>query len=106
MNLWNIKDKVPYRVTIDEWKGSDIVYKDDFNFSVVSTVFLGIDHGFGDDPILFETMVFGGEYDGIQKRYSTWDEAVEGHYKICYLVNKVAIDRDRKLNEIIGDGNT
>lgn len=30
----------------------------------VSTVFLGLDHGFGSsEPILWETMVFGGEMD-------------------------------------------
>jgi len=44
----------------------------------VSTVFLGLDHQFGDGPpLLFQTMIFGGEYD--QWRYSTWDEAVLGH---------------------------
>ena len=47
----------------------------------VSTVFLGIDHVLfgGGPPILFETMVFGGQYDDRQWRYSTWDEAVAGH---------------------------
>lgn len=46
----------------------------------VSTVFLGLDHQWGvGPPILFETMVFGGEWDDYQERYSTWDEAVEGH---------------------------
>lgn len=30
----------------------------------VSTVFLGLDHSyFEDEPILFETMIFGGEHD-------------------------------------------
>ncbi|MCB1712828.1 MAG: hypothetical protein KDH96_10220 [Candidatus Riesia sp.] len=48
----------------------------------VSTVFLGIDHQWGDGPpLVFETMVFGpkgwGEMD--MDRYSTWDEAVSGH---------------------------
>jgi hypothetical protein len=48
----------------------------------VSTVFLGLDHRMMSEgpPILFETMAFGipgFEYD--QERYSTWDEAVEGH---------------------------
>ena len=47
----------------------------------VSTVFLGLDHGFGrGEPVLFETMVFGGSHDGDQKRYATWDEAVAGHH--------------------------
>lgn len=41
---------------------------------VVSTVFLGLDHGFLQGaPILFETMIFGGEHDGAQERYRTWD---------------------------------
>jgi hypothetical protein len=41
----------------------------------VSTVFLGLDHRFGDEdrPILFETMIFGGEHDQFQERYDTWE---------------------------------
>ncbi|MFN7927107.1 MAG: hypothetical protein U0Y68_04035 [Blastocatellia bacterium] len=47
----------------------------------VSTVFLGLDHALGriGRPILFETMIFGGRFDGNQNRYHTWDEAIEGH---------------------------
>jgi len=49
----------------------------------VSTVFLGIDHGFGDGPpVLFETMVFPNEDDFSEldcERYCTWAEAEEGH---------------------------
>ncbi len=46
----------------------------------VSTVFLGLDHNFGNgEPLLFETMVFGGPLDGEQERYCTWDEAEAGH---------------------------
>jgi hypothetical protein len=51
----------------------------------VSTVFLGIDHGFDPEgpPILFETMVFCKGFDEeIQKRYATWDEAIAGHQTI------------------------
>ncbi|MCJ7828738.1 MAG: hypothetical protein MUP81_03235 [Dehalococcoidia bacterium] len=48
----------------------------------ISTVFLGLDHQFGEgEPLLFETMVFGGKYDQEQERYSTWDEAEKGHKK-------------------------
>ncbi len=51
----------------------------------VSTVFLGLDHNFGQgDPLLFETMVFPpdslSELD--MDRYSTWDEAEKGHDKM------------------------
>ena len=46
----------------------------------VSTVFLGLDHQWGQGkPILFETMVFGGKLDQEQQRYCTWTEAVKGH---------------------------
>lgn len=54
----------------------------------VSTVFLGFDHSFGDGPpLLFETMIFGGQYDGYQGRTSTWDEAIECHVE---AVSRVA----------------
>lgn len=46
----------------------------------VSTVFLGLDHSFGDGPpLIYETMIFGGEHDQYQERYSTRDEALAGH---------------------------
>lgn len=53
----------------------------------VSTVFLGLDHSFGQGPpLLFETMVFGGEHDGDMDRYSTWKEAEQGHKMMCNIV--------------------
>jgi len=48
----------------------------------VSTVFLCIDHSYGDSkPLLFETMVFpkSSYYDLDMERYSTEDEARAGH---------------------------
>lgn len=46
----------------------------------VSTVFLGLDHSWGHGPpLLWETMIFGGEHDDYQDRYSTYDDAVAGH---------------------------
>jgi hypothetical protein len=54
----------------------------------VSTVFLGLDHSFGDDgpPILFETMIFGGTHNEYQDRCATWDEAVAMHERAVALV--------------------
>lgn len=53
----------------------------------VSTIFLGIDHNWGEGPpLLFETMVFGGEHDEYQERYATYDEAIEGHERAIKLV--------------------
>ena len=46
----------------------------------VSTVFLGLDHSFGSGPpLLFETMIFGGEHDQYQERFETWEQAEDGH---------------------------
>ena len=55
----------------------------------VSTVFLGMDHQFGDGPpLLFETMVFGGEQDQETMRYTTWEEAAKGHKDMVAFVRR------------------
>lgn len=69
-----------------------VVGKDVLNGVHVSTVFLGIDHNFNpratgnSEPILFETMVFGGKYDQYQRRYTTWAEAEIGHKKALEMI--------------------
>lgn len=53
----------------------------------VSTVFLGVDHGFdGATPVLWETMIFGGPYDGEQWRYASRGAAIDGHFAAVALV--------------------
>jgi FKBP-type peptidyl-prolyl cis-trans isomerase 2 len=56
----------------------------------ISTVFLGINHGFGGKDLWFETMIFGGFHDDdgelYQERYETWQEAEEGHLRAVKLV--------------------
>lgn len=73
------------------WMGSNIrtIKKDVGNVRVdgkdvgqvkVSTVFLGLDHQYGDGPpLLFETMVFGGPLDGEMIRCSSYEAAEEMH---------------------------
>lgn len=51
----------------------------------VSTVFLALDHGYSGEPILYETMVFGGPLDETQDRYATRRAAEKGHQ---YYVNQ------------------
>jgi hypothetical protein len=64
--------------------GSRIVGNFKHNGIKVSTVFLGIDHSFGDGPpLLFETMIFGGEDDQTCWRFSTWEEAEAHHMATC-----------------------
>jgi hypothetical protein len=61
----------------------------------ISTVFLGLDHGFSMNdehvPLLFETMIFGGEHDEYQERYATWDEAVAGHQFAVDMIRRTSI---------------
>ncbi len=55
----------------------------------VSTVFLGIDHSWGEGPpLVFETMIFGGPQDGYQDRYTTWEQAEAGHAKAVSLASE------------------
>lgn len=50
----------------------------------ISTVFLGVDHNFvGGPPIIFETMIFGGDHDQEMMRYTSWEDAVSGHCQVC-----------------------
>lgn len=53
----------------------------------VSTIFLGIDHSFGEGPpVLWETMVFGGPADTMTVRYHSAEEARAGHDVVCAYV--------------------
>lgn len=52
----------------------------------VSTVFLDLNHAWGGGPpMIFETMIFGGEHDQYQERCSTWDEAENMHKEACRI---------------------
>lgn len=65
------------------------VAKDNVAGHLISTVFLGLDHRFGDGPpLLFETMVFkdGSSCEDWCERCSTWDEAVAMHERGCEFV--------------------
>lgn len=73
---------VKWKETADRHIGNNYIGK-----IHVSTVFLGIDHNFGvGKPSFFETMIFGGEYDEYQERYSTYEEAEKGHNKALKMV--------------------
>jgi len=87
-----LKGREPVPATAQEWAmwyeaahedGSISLAHDTIGEASVSTVFLGLDQRLGRDdggpPILFETLIFGGDNDGDGRRYSTWDEAMAGH---------------------------
>lgn len=52
----------------------------------VSTVFLGTYTNIFGDPLLFETMIFGGEHNMYICRYSTWEEAEAGHDRAIEMI--------------------
>lgn len=71
--------------------GNDPAYRRVAEFTApcgcyVSTVWLGIDHGFGVGPLeIFETMVFPGNR---MRRYGTKEEAIRGHAVMLAKVSR------------------
>lgn len=103
MKSYKLVNNIPVKCELGEIDLSDkTLWYDDFTGVQVSTVFLVWDHSFGNDkqPVLFETMVFGGKYDEYQIRYNTYEEAEIGHKEICYMVNKISLDRQEKLDDL------
>lgn len=63
------------------------VAKDVVGDVLVSTVFLALDHSWGDGPPqLYETMIFGGQHDEYQERYATKEAALAGHDSALAMV--------------------
>lgn len=66
----------------------------------ISTLFLGIDHQFGDGPpLLFETMWTPPDGEAELRRYSTWDEAEKGHNECLDHING-KITKPLTLNKV------
>ena len=63
----------------------------------VSTVFLGLVHRFDNtsEPILWETMVFGGPHDQHQERYTSQAEAIAGHDRVVQMVSTETPEDER-----------
>jgi hypothetical protein len=70
-----------------------IVRQEHIGPSMVSTVFLGLDHNWSDGPpILWETMVFGGKLDQEQNRCSGNKEQAEAmHHDMVERVKAMEI---------------
>ncbi len=95
---YNLKDGVPVPVSFAEWafhsddgEGWRVARTDLGGGVFVSTVFLGMDHNLfgGGEPILYETMVFGGLLDSEMERYATKEQAQVGHESMVNLVKGV-----------------
>jgi len=91
MNDWyNLEGDTPVRVPPEEVNWDDRwQLVTEIGDSSVSTVFVSLDHGFGDGPpVLFETLIFGGPLADEGERYSTKAEAEAGHVKWVKLVEE------------------
>ena len=65
------------------------IFDDTIDGIRVSTVFLGVDHNFGRGPaVLFETMVFGGDYNHYCCRYCNRLQAKAGHDQALSMVRE------------------
>jgi hypothetical protein len=100
MSLSDYYDRDGRRLTLTQW--AELHSNGDYvrvAFTTVgqydvSTVWLGLDHGWnthrGDAlPIIFETMVFDGDEDNYDRacvRYSTEAEARKGHEEMVTLI--------------------
>jgi hypothetical protein len=79
------------------------VARTEINNIIVSTVFFGLDFSLGDEnvPMLFETMILGGELDGSKVRCSTWEQAEQLHERYVAMV-RAEMEDDTLDAEIIG----
>jgi hypothetical protein len=85
-----LKDVLEAAKWLDENPSRKIVKQEYVDNIHISTVFLGLDHSWpwnkDKTPILWETMIFGGEHDEYQKRYTSYEDALEGHQEAVELV--------------------
>lgn len=66
-----------------------IVSQDYVSDVFISTTFLGIEHGEDSGhPLLWETMIFGGEHNHYQERYASIEAARIGHKKAVELAKE------------------
>lgn len=94
------QDRSPVPTDVDTWTRmfkdaeSRRVASTELGEATISTVFLGMDHGWDQDgpPILFETLVIGGPCDGDMWRYATWAEAEAGHAAAVEAVRSALAD--------------
>lgn len=93
-----------------EWAGwlekaNRIVSREMVGNVKVSTVFLGLDHNFSGvrRPVLFETMIFGGEHDSYQDRCCTWNEAELMHQRAIERVRGSTSELDYQRPHSVQD---
>lgn len=104
MSPWYDRDGIPVHPAQVEKLLTDMAYRrvgltvafpgqqPDKRFRI-STVWLALDHSFGDGPpLIFETMVFEGDQPGRRERYATLADAQLGHARMSAEVAAELVD--------------
>ena len=68
--------------------------------TIISTVFLGMDHSFLPEchlPVFWETMIFGGQLDCHQERYTSKEYALRGHEEAVSKAQSAVTEKSLKL---------
>lgn len=78
-------------------KANEFDLHEQVSLIMVSTVFIGLDHNWSDrgPPYIFESLVFNGPLDGEGQRYSTWDDAEQGHNGLVRKVKDALVAGQR-----------
>ena len=95
MNCYVLVNHRPRRANLKEWMDflsspDCIVATTDIGRVNVTTAFLGIDFSstsYG-PPMVFVTMTFGGQYDGVADYTPTWGGAALAHEERCDMLRK------------------
>lgn len=101
LSYYKLEGQTPVAIeSFMEWSlwmmssGNTTVMVNELNDCIISTRFVGIDLNPGNSsnsqPMIFETLVMSGSLDGKKNLYPTWDEAIQGHLKICTQVSKLS----------------
>ncbi len=102
MMMYYLRDPVTHEITTTndtmawarnfESRSAHILKQETINGLFVSTVFLGIDHSWGNGPsVLWETMIFGNaddERDQYQERYTSEEDALRGHALVVAAIER------------------
>lgn len=105
--MYYIEDGATVRpVEMEEWSqmmatGTRTKVQNRVKGYLISTVFLGLDHGFGGEVQLYETMIFAGDSwtDRYMERYATKAEALAGHARIVEMVKLGKLPLDASKND-------
>ncbi|MDM9582323.1 hypothetical protein [Nostoc sp. GT001] len=100
---YKLEGHTPVAVNFEEWA----IWRTEANTQVllsvlkgyisVSTIFLGINLGTNEKPQIFESLVTGGSCNGEKRLYSTWDEAISGHFDL--IIQSIATTPEPNLLE-------